>query len=78
MHDVAGHRGSSRNWRTTRGSRSALALYLNLETDLDNLGGRNAKIRGRQIGVEVHRGEQGFSPGRQAGGVAGAGWRSAV
>jgi hypothetical protein len=38
-----------------------LTSDLDFETNLHNLGGRNPKIRGRKIGVEVHRGEQGFS-----------------
>jgi hypothetical protein len=45
-------------------------LYLDFETDLHDLGSRNPKIRGRKIGVEVHRGEQGFSPARHAGRLA--------
>jgi hypothetical protein len=34
-----------------------LALYLDLDTYLYGLGGRNTKIHGREIGVEVHCGE---------------------
>src|SRR6478672_5929011 len=42
-------------------------LYLDFETDLYDLSGRNPEIRGREIGVEVHHGEQGFSPASHAG-----------
>src|ERR1700730_6856580 len=50
---------------------SVRTLYLDFETDLYDLGGRNPEIRGREIGVEVHRGEQGFSPDSHAGCFAG-------
>src|ERR1700730_17857878 len=40
--------------------------YLDLETELYDLGGRNPEIRSREIGVEVHHGEQGFSPDSHA------------
>jgi hypothetical protein len=42
------------------------ALYLDFNADLHDLGGWNAKIRGWKIGIEVHRGEQGFAPDRHA------------
>ena len=45
---------------------SVRALYFDFETDLDNLGGRNAEICRWKISVEVHCGEQGFSPSRHA------------
>ena len=35
----------------------ASALYLDFETDLHDLCARDSEIRGRKIGVEVHRGE---------------------
>ena len=46
-------------------------LNLDFQTDLHDLGGRNPEICGRKIGIEVHRGEQGLSPGRHAGSLAG-------
>src|SRR3984893_18816285 len=49
---------------------SVRTLYLDFETDLYDLGGRNPEIRGREIGVEVHHGEQGFSPDSHAGWLA--------
>ena len=49
---------------------SVRTLYLDFEADLYDLGGRNPEIRGREIGVEVHHGEQGFSPGSHAGCLA--------
>ncbi len=38
---------------------------------LYDLGGRNPEIRGREIGAEMHHGEQGFSPDSHAGCLAG-------
>jgi hypothetical protein len=38
--------------------------YLDFETDLHDLSGRDTETSRRQIGVKVHRGEQGFSPRR--------------
>jgi len=35
-------------------------LYLDFETHLYDLGGRNSEIRGREIGAEVNHGEQDF------------------
>src|ERR1700730_7790439 len=49
---------------------SLRTLYLHLETDLYDLGGRNSEIRGREIGVQMHHGEQGFSPDSHAGWLA--------
>src|SRR5262249_47910286 len=49
---------------------SSAALYLDFETDFHDLGRRNPEIRRRQIGIKVHRGEDGFSPGRHAGRLA--------
>src|ERR1700704_2552072 len=49
---------------------SVRTLYLDFETDLYDLGGRNPEIRGREIGVEVHHGEEGFSPDSHAGCLA--------
>src|ERR1700747_2078430 len=45
-------------------------LYLDFNTDLYDLGGRNPEISGREIGVEVHHGEQRFSPESHAGCLA--------
>src|ERR1700751_3015000 len=45
-------------------------LYLAFTTDLDALGGRHPEISGREIGVEVHHGEQRFSPESHAGCLA--------
>jgi hypothetical protein len=42
------------------------ALYFDFETNLHDLRGWNSEIRRREIGVEVHGGEQGFSPDRHA------------
>jgi hypothetical protein len=39
---------------------AAPTLYLDFETELHDLCGRNPEICGREIGVEVHRSEQGF------------------
>ena len=41
---------------------SVRALYLDFETDLYDLGGRNPEIRDREIGVEVHHGERSGFP----------------
>src|SRR6476646_10456626 len=49
---------------------SVRALYLDFETDLYDLGGWHPEIRGREIGVEVHHREQGFSPDSHAGCLA--------
>jgi hypothetical protein len=47
-----------RDWLDGTGlSLDRCELNLDFETDLDDLGGRNPEIRGREIGVEVHRGE---------------------
>jgi len=35
-------------------------LYLDFETHLYDLSGRNSEIRGREIGAEVNHGEQDF------------------
>jgi hypothetical protein len=40
--------------------------YISTETDLHDLRGQDPKMRGREIGVEMHRGEQGFSPDRHS------------
>jgi len=48
-------------------------LYLDFQTHLYDLGGRNSEIRGREICVEVHHGEQGFSTDSHAGCLAAAG-----
>ena len=42
------------------------ALYFDFEPDLHDLRDWNPEIRRREIGVEVHGGEQGFSPHRHA------------
>ena len=41
---------------------SFATLYFDFETNFYDLRGRNSEIRRREVGVEVHRGEQGFSP----------------
>src|SRR6267142_2442730 len=57
-------------WRRPVFRPSVRTLYLDFDTDLYDLGGRNPEIRGREIGVEVHHGEQGFSPNSHAGCLA--------
>ena len=42
------------------------ALYFDFEPDLHDLRDWNPEIRCREVGVEVHGGEQGFSPDRHA------------
>src|SRR6267142_1932551 len=58
-------------WRRPVFRPSVRTLYLDFDTDLYDLGGRNPEIRGREIGVEVHHREQGFSPDSHAGCVVG-------
>src|SRR5690348_3465070 len=44
----------------------AASLNFDFEANLYDLGGRNSEIRRREVGVEMHGGEQRFSPHRHA------------
>ena len=46
--------------RVVQCSGGVRTLYLDFETHLYDLGGRNSEIRGREIGAEVNHGEQDF------------------
>src|SRR5262245_13446262 len=54
-------------WRLQAATRSLEGwLYFNFQADFDDLGGRYPEVCGRKIGIKVHCGKQGLSPGRHA------------
>ena len=51
---------------SSKGMLLAARSNFDFETHLHDLSGRDSEIRCRQVGVEVHGGEQGLSPDRHA------------